>query len=282
MKQIGYDEYTGYQSMTSSSIEIHRYRTLSEEGKKLHGHDFFEIFCLLEGEISFFIDGNEVKLEKEDMILIPPSVQHAENCGKEEYDRIVLWINPWYLNRISSRKTNLSQCFASAEKRGYLLREEPTMRKKIIALLFELLYETHEKEFGHDIMCDSLVQRILIQLNRHLSLDAKKGGMNIQEVVRYINQHYTEEITLNFLANKFFISKFYLSRSFEAATGKSVYQYILQKRMIMARQLLVYGEKPMDIYQVCGFKQYSNFYRAFKKYYDMSPSMFLKKMNYEK
>lgn len=282
MKQIIYDEYTGYQSMSSSSIEIHRYRTSGEIAKEAHIHDFFEVFCLLEGEVSFFIDGNEIKLEKEDMILIPPLMQHEEKCSGEEYDRIVLWINPWYLNRISSRKTTLSQCFACAEKRGYLLREEPTMRKKIIALLFELLYETREKEFGYDIMYDSLMQQILILLNRHLNLNTQKGGMNIQEVIRYVSLHYTDEITLDFLANKFFISKFYLSRSFELATGKSVYQYILQKRMVMARQLLVYGEKPMDIYQVCGFKQYSNFYRAFKKYYDMSPSMFLKKMNYEK
>jgi len=51
--------------------------------------------------------------------------------------------------------------------------------------------------------------------------------------------------------------------------------------MIMARQLLISGEKPTDIFSLCGFGQYSNFYRAFKKYYHMSPMTFLKKMNYE-
>ena len=79
-----------------------------------------------------------------------------------------------------------------------------------------------------------------------------------------INQRYTEEIRLDFLCEKFFISKFYLSRSFEKTTGKSIYQYILEKRMILAKQLLVYGEKPTDIYAVCGFNHYSNFYRAFR------------------
>ena len=103
----------------------------------------------------------------------------------------------------------------------------------------------------------------------------------VQKVEEYINLHYTENLTLDFLCNRFYISKFYLSRSFENATGKSIYQYVLEKRMIMARQLLISGEKPTDIFSLCGFGQYSNFYRAFKKYYHMSPMTFLKKMNYE-
>ena len=52
---------------------------------------------------------------------------------------------------------------------------------------------------------------------------------------------YRESDT-GFLCNRFYISKFYLSRSFENATGKSIYQYVLEKRMIMARQLLISGE----------------------------------------
>ncbi len=50
--------------------------------------------------------------------------------------------------------------------------------------------------------------------------------------------------------------------------------------MILAKQLLVYGEKPTDIYAVCGFNHYSNFYRAFVKYYHVSPKQFLENMRY--
>jgi YesN/AraC family two-component response regulator len=124
---------------------------------------------------------------------------------------VILWLNPWYLNRISSRKTNLNQCFVSAEKKGYLLREDPAMRKKIINMLLELRYEMHEKEFGHDIMCDSLIEHLLILLERHINLNTMAGNANIQQVIRYINLHYTENLTLDFLCNRFYISKFYLS-----------------------------------------------------------------------
>ena len=276
-----YDEYLGYQSMTSSSMEVHLFCTTAIQNAGVELHYFFEIYCALEGHLTFTVDGKKIELEKEDIVLLPPMTEHQEMISEREADRVILWLNPWYLNRISSRKTNLNQCFVSAEKKGYLLREDPAMRKKIINMLLELRYEMHEKEFGHDIMCDSLVEHLLILLESHLNLNTMAGYANIQQVIRYINLHYTENLTLDFLCNRFYISKFYLSRSFENATGKSIYQYVLEKRMIMARQLLISGEKPTDIFSLCGFGQYSNFYRAFKKYYHMSPMTFLKKMNYE-
>ena len=267
--------------MEDLSSVLHRFCTTAIQNAGVELHDFFEIYCALDGNITFTVDGKKIELEKEDIVLLPPMTEHQEIISEREADRVILWLNPWYLNRISSRKTNLNQCFVLAEKKGYLLREEPAMRKKIINMLLELRYEMHEKEFGYDIMCDSLVEHLLILLERHLNLNTMAGNANIQQVIRYINLHYTENLTLDFLCNRFYISKFYLSRSFENATGKSIYQYVLEKRMIMERQLLISGEKPTDIFSLCGFGQYSNFYRAFKKYYHMSPMTFLKKMNYE-
>lgn len=146
------------------------------------------------------------------------------------------------MNRLSTRKTNLAQCFVSAKQEGYLFRADPSHRTTIISILLEMIQETHEKEFGKDLLKDACLQRLLILLNRYENLNTMKEKQNIQEIIQYINQRYTEEIRLDFLCEKFFISKFYLSRSFEKTTGKSIYQYILEKRMILAKQLLVYGE----------------------------------------
>lgn len=148
-------------------------------------------------------------------------------------------------------------------------------------MLLELRYEMHEKEFGHDIMCDSLVEHLLILLERHLNLNSMAGNANIQQVIRYINLHYTENLTLDFLCNRFYISKFYLSRSFENATGKSIYQYVLEKRMIMARQLLISGEKPTDIFHYVVLDSTVTFTVLLKNIIICLPMTFLKKMNYE-
>lgn len=276
MNEKYYDLYTGYLTMISSNMEIHLYKNGDLTAEKNQWHDFFELFCLVDGEVDFQIGNKKIRLTKNQILLIPPSTEHSAEIHSANYERIVLWMNPWYLNRLSSRKTNLTQCFATAKQHGYVFEPGPYIWNRILTELYNLIYETHENEFGKDILIDSSIQHLLIMLNRYERANVREDQTNIYEVIRYINQHYTENITLDSLCLQFYISKFYLSRSFEAATGKSVYQYILEKRMIMARQLLVYGEKPTDIYTLCGFNNYSNFYRAFKKYYQVSPRDFIK------
>ena len=82
---------------------------------------------------------------------------------------------------------------------------------------------------------------------------------------------YNENLSLDDLANKFFISKYHLSREFQRLVGTSVHRYIVQKRLVMAKQMLSSGKPSSEVYQNCGFGDYSNFYRAFKAEYQISP-----------
>lgn len=268
--------------MLSSSMEICLYRNKDMNSTEKHFHDYFEMFFVIDGTVVFEIEEKECLLGSEDIILLPPGVLHREIPGTGYYERIVLRLNPWYLNRLSTRKTNLASCFALAEGKHYHITFDPLTRNRIRAILYEILTETKEHEFGKDILVEAELKRLLIALNRYQSLslfeeksEVKNSGKNIREIMQYINQHYTDNITLDLLCEKFYISKFYLSRSFEHLTGKSVYQYIQEKRIIMAKQLILVGERPTDIYRICGYTNYSNFYRAFKKYSGMSPSQFL-------
>lgn len=277
-----YDEYTGYQAMLNSSVEIHLYRDKDLEAQDEQIHDFFELVLVTEGTVEFVAKEKRNRLCKGDMILLRPGIAHREVPEAGYYERFVLWVNPWYLSRLSTRKTNLSNCFVVAEKRGYVVRFEPSFRNQIRTLLGEMLDEIHRNAFGADLMLDALLKRLLILLDRGQTLlqygsaDEIETGRNIQEIVRYVDLNYTDNLTLDSLSETFYISKFYLSRSFEHFTGKSIHQYVLEKRMQMAQQLLLFGERPMDIYGLCGFADYSNFYRTFKKYYQISPNQFLK------
>lgn len=244
-----YDDYSGYRPMLSSSMEIGLYRN------------------------------------KEDILLLPPGILHSEIPGAGYYDRIILRLNPWYLKRLSTRQTNLASCFAAAGEHGYCITFDPLIRHRIRTMLFELHRETKAKEFGKDIMVESELKTLLILLNRFQSAHIRsedsgeqESRKNISEILKYINHHYTDNLTLDQLCETFYISKFYLSRSFEHLTHKSIYQYIQEKRMTMARQLLLSGERPTDIYKICGFSSYSNFYRAFRKYFGTSPREFISRI----
>lgn len=270
-----YESYDSYPGMLSSTFEIHIYKAQNTIQKHMLG-DFFELYCVQDGNAHVEMADCEYDISRGDILLLPPRLLWSVKILSKSYEWISLLMNPWYLNRLSSHKTNLTNCFVSAEQNHCLFRAEPFMRSRIMSMLTELLNESSGQEFGKDLLMEADLRRLLIKVNRYMHLNIQKEKAAIQNVISYINQHYTESITLDSLCDKFYISKSYLSRSYEHVTGKSIYQYILEKRMIMARQLLIDGEKPTDIYALCGFNQYSNFYRAFKKYYHMSPSEFIK------
>ena len=93
----------------------------------------------------------------------------------------------------------------------------------------------------------------------------------MQEVITYINEHLSEELSLELLSGHFYLSKPQLSRRFKQMTGTSIWEYIIIKRLMQARRLIRSGEQVMIAAQQCGFRDYSAFYRAYKGRYGRSP-----------
>ena len=96
-----------------------------------------------------------------------------------------------------------------------------------------------------------------------------------RQVLAYINEHYNEPLTLDMLSEKFFISKYHLLRKFDAQVGTTVHRYILQKRLLIAKQLLAGGVAPNEACGYCGFGDYANFYRAFRSEYGTTPRQYI-------
>ena len=93
----------------------------------------------------------------------------------------------------------------------------------------------------------------------------------INQILLYINENLTEDLSLNLLSDRFYISKYYLNRQFKQFTGLSLYQYIMKKRLIVARNMLRGGSSVMDACLQCGFNDYSNFLKAFKREFGKLP-----------
>ncbi|NLN05956.1 MAG: helix-turn-helix transcriptional regulator, partial [Clostridiaceae bacterium] len=94
----------------------------------------------------------------------------------------------------------------------------------------------------------------------------------IHTVAEYINQHINEHITLDTLASQVHLSKYHFARLFKETTRMTVRDYIIQKRLILACEMIWAGEPLKNIYNACGFTDYSSFYRNFKSFYGLSPS----------
>ena len=271
------------QHMQRNTYEIFRYKDPYMKEVALHLHDFYEIYFFLDGNVQYNVESRSYQLKAGDVLLINPLELHQPIFGKEQrgYERIVLWINKGFLESLSPPGNDLTACFDTATpSHTNLLHPESAMRQMLIYELEQLMLETASQEYCSEYCAMSYLVQVLIQLNRQAKQQNKEAEAKVASdsvvymVLHYINTHYSEDLTLDFLANQFFISKYHLSREFGRLVGTSVHRYIVQKRLIMAKQMMQEGKPSSEVYQHCGFGDYSNFYRAFKAEYQMSPREF--------
>ena len=136
------------------------------------------------------------------------------------------------------------------------------------------------REMGSQALASAYLTEFLVYVSRayYDAPDSVKNDITenekINQVIIYNNENLTEELSLDQLASGFYISKYYLSRQFKQFTGLSLYQYIMKKRLISARNMLKAGSPVMDACLCCGFSDYSNFLKAFKREFGQNPSKY--------
>ena len=94
----------------------------------------------------------------------------------------------------------------------------------------------------------------------------------VTRIVRYLNDHLTEELTLDGIAEHFYLSRSQLCRVFREGTGSGVMEYIRIKRLMAAREQIASGIPAGRAAIACGFSDYSSFYRAYKDRFGVSPT----------
>lgn len=93
----------------------------------------------------------------------------------------------------------------------------------------------------------------------------------VEQVTGYIEAHIGEEITVEDVAETVHMSKFYFLRKFKEITGMTVHNFIVNKRIIAACQIMAEGKNITESWQQTGFADYSSFLRNFRKIYGISP-----------
>lgn len=268
------------QEMRKPDFELQYKRDSYLKDVELHHHDFYELYFLMSGDVTYIIESRIYHVLPGDMLLISPRELHQLCISTEMsvYERYVLWVDPQVLSRLSTQHTNLAQCFdPNRPSFGNLLRLKSEDRSRIRELMQALHQESQPGGFGSDLLREALLIQLLVTINRLVSQDdgkadeASRTNRAVSKVIDYVNLHYSEPLSLDMLAEQFYVSKYHLSHEFNRQVGTSIYRYIQKKRLMIARQLLQQGKKPNEVYSVCGFGDYAGFYRAFKAEYGAAP-----------
>lgn len=271
------------QIMQGSHFEIFHYKEPRPDAVEVHHHDFYEVYFFLGGTVEYWVDGKTFRLDPGDLLLINPMELHRPIVtGTDKvYERIVLWINKEYLEKLSTDTMNLAGCFdTSLPTHTNFIHPKTVERTALTTRLNELILETYGNAPGNDLYAHGLFLQFMVELNRLAKHAPKVRAIKddssdlVQQTLSYINEHFSEELSLENIAGNFYVSKYHLSHAFSSEVGVSIYRYIMLKRLTNACQLLLDGKAAKEVCALCGFSDYTSFFRAFKNEYGLSPRDF--------
>ena len=251
----------------------------------LHYHDFDKIIVFWGGKVNYMIEGCYYELKPGDIVLVGHGQIHRPVIDNQvPYERSILYISTEYLRRYLTREYDPSLCFArAASEKSYVLRLPEGVRAEAERTLLRLERCSAGKQYGYELEMQLLFLTFMLEINR--IVEGGRGfreispeavfNQKIVEILNYIGEHLTGEISVDGLADRFYVSKYHLMRTFKKETGYTIHRYITEKRMILAKEKLLSGSPAVKVSEECGYSDYSTFLRAFSQNTGMTPSEFV-------
>ena len=271
-EQFYQTEKTGY---LNEQFRLFHIKDQTSKEFAYHYHDFHKVVIFISGKAAYHIEGKAYQLKPWDILLVNRHAIHRPEIDSSvPYERFILWIQndiPWQ---------ELLKCFQKANDRSYnLVRLNSALQEKMKDILFELENSAKSDEYGREILIQSLFLQFMVYLNRiflekQYIFDKKSYTFDSQiaNILQYINHNLKEDLSVETLAAKYYVSKYHLMRKFKEETGYTLHNYIVNKRLLMARTLISEGMPVLKAAQESGFAEYSTFSRAYRRQFKTSPS----------
>lgn len=234
-----------------------------------HVHDRCEAYLFVSGNAQYLVEGSVYPLERGSLLIMRPGEAHCVRfLGEERYERYAV-----------NFPLSLFDSFDPEHRLVRPYTERPLGEKNLYyqsgmeEIFHELCYYEGD-DYGRTLLMTTRLAYVMERIRRQ-GADRQTKDLSLSaEIVRYVNSVLFEEITVEKLAEHFFLSTSQFTRLFRQASGTSPWSYIRAKRLIRARELLRDGFSAKDAAEHCGFGDYSVFYKAYVKRFKEKPSAF--------
>ena len=263
--------------MLGDPFELYYYSDPKLKEVSQHSHDHFEFYLFLEGDVEMQIGSACRILNPGDVIILPPGIfHHAFSCGEgKPYRRFVLWLGNELLDELFKESDSYRDLFDRSLEGHYYHHLEAGHFQEIQTKAITILEELHSDHFGKETFLKLYLSDLILSLTRYsyeseqLMLSSSDGTFH--ELLSYIDAHLSEELTLDGIAAHFYVSKSHIIHLFKAEMGLSLHQYVIKKRLGKCRDAIISGRSISETFLSYGFNDYSNFFKAFKKEFGISP-----------
>lgn len=232
----------------------------------LHNHsNQMEILLMYEGDAEFHIEGNVYPLEANDIIIVQHNELHRVVMkSKCHYDRLVINIDTnFFTNQNCEAFKSVFVNRTLGEQN--LIKHNSSESRKLLEIIERLQKYAFVDEPMNIIVQNTIIELLYVLNQNEIESAESTTKNNIRNIILYINEHMTEQINLEQIATKFFMSKYHLCHIFKKHTGFTVNHYITRKRLSIVYDLCESGKSLTYAASEAGFKNYSSFYRAYLK-----------------
>ena len=214
-----------------------------------HYHDFDKITIFINGQVNYMIEGKSYALKPYDIVLVRHNDIHKLTVDNSSlYDRIIVYISPNFMNAYKTDSYDLSYCFQKAEEEQSNVLRIPSLEKSsLFRSITRLEHSFSDDGYAAELYRQVLFLEFMIHLNRAARknrlefIDTAGSNTKILDILQYINENLSEELSIDTLAEHFYISKYYMMRLFKQETGYTLGHYISQKRLLLAKELILSG-----------------------------------------
>ncbi|MBC8535145.1 helix-turn-helix domain-containing protein [Clostridiales bacterium BX7] len=253
----------------------------NEQNLHLHCHDFHELVFIVDGSVAYQIPSGVFKLKPGDMVFIRAYEKHGPHLLNPNtlYERITLQIKQKTLDDLSRGGIDFSVCFKQSTLEIY--RFPYYVQSQIRMLLGKILTVYQEHPFGYEVLSDIYLSELFVKIaelfydENSTAPTARLQPIQLLNMIeQYIIENIDSPISINDIANYVCMNKYSVMRFFKDLTGSTAYQYIINKRLEIAENLIRSGVTFSSAAEQCGFSDYSCFYRCFLKKYHVSPQKY--------
>lgn len=244
-----------------------------------HYHQNLEILYVLRGEMDVQIDDTHYILRDSDFILINANKRHSIHVEKEQLGAR-FYIDFHLLAEYLGTMQMMFWCNTTVDRNDAY----DQMRE----MLDRILEQYFEKENQNTLHLNSLYFEMLSILTSNfmvkaddvrLNMETSQDRVRVHQIQNYIQANYQNQISLNDLADKLYLSNAYLSKYIKKHLGLTFMEYLNNVRLFHAVDELLYTNKSMThIALDNGFPTSAAFNKAFRDIHGVAPNTYRKKM----
>lgn len=270
---------------------IYAFFSLADAVRNIHAHEFWEIAYVYEGEAQNETIHGNTHLQAGNFLLIKPGAEHSftykRNTSRGRICNCLI--------RRSYFEKLIEKFQKKYELSGYRLYEllsdsmpfciqlSDDNADNVRHLIWQIAHEYNHFTVGSDYIMENALINLLVYMTRMYEYQQGKATspvsthQDIDELIKYLNSNFGQNLTLEYLAERQHLSKEYLSRYFKKETGKNISEYLSEVRISRAKGMLHTNTFPIGfVSEYCGYGSVSAFEKAFKKIVGISPSSYRK------